>query len=246
MKNANVKLILTVLLSCSIACYASGQQKAKKRSNDLNYEPSDLVKIEGTVTAFNNYFVKNAEITSKNTKAVAMTDSDGSYEITATKGDVLIFTANGFEKNRRKVRVENDDVDVNMILKPGELNQEIAVGYGHLNAAELTHALVHYGDLNNDYLKYTDMRDLLQREIPGARVTDWGGTKVYIRGGENLSGNGFGENAGAAIFVVDGTITPTIDYLQPRDVKSLTMLKGSGAAIYGARGTNGVVLIATR
>ena len=248
MKNTNSKLILTVLLSFTMIFLTYGQKRAYKERADKLYESGELYKIEGTVTAFSHYVVKNAEVTSKNTKSRALTDSQGRFEILTTKGDVLIFSANGFEKNRRKIRTVDDEVLVNMILRPGEQNEKIAIGYGHLSANELTHALVHYSDLNNDYLRYMDMRDLLQRELPGSRVTDRGGIKVFIRGGDNFNNRGFEgdqEYPGAALFVLDGMIVPSIDHLQPRDVKSITLLKDAGTAIYGGRGSNGVILINT-
>ena len=248
MKNTSLKLFLTVLVSFAVIFFAYGQKKAHKERADKLYESGELYQIEGTVTAFNNYVVKNAEVTARNTKSRALTDSQGRFEILATKGDVLIFNANGFEKNRRKVRTAEDEFQVNMIFKPGEQNEEIAVGYGHLSASELTHAMAHYRDLNNDYLRYTDMQDLFQKELPGSRVTDRGGIKVFIRGGDNFNNRGFeGEQGdpGAAIFVLDGMVVPSIDHLQPRDVKSITLLKDAGAAIYGVCGSNGVILINT-
>jgi TonB-dependent SusC/RagA subfamily outer membrane receptor len=72
-----------------------------------------------------------------------------------------------------------------------------------------------------------------------------GGIKVFIRGGDSFHNLGIMENSGAAIFVLDGIVVPSIDHLQPRDVKSITLLKDAGAAIYGSRGSNGVVLINT-
>ncbi len=71
------------------------------------------------------------------------------------------------------------------------------------------------------------MKDLLQRELPGARITDLGGIKVFIRG-DNFNNCGFeGDQGdpGAALFVLDGMVVPSIDHLQPRDVKSTTLIK---------------------
>jgi TonB-dependent SusC/RagA subfamily outer membrane receptor len=246
MKNTRLKLFLTVLLSCSVVFFAYGQKKAHKERADKLYESGELYKIEGTVTAFNNYVVKNAEVTARNTKSRALTDSQGRFEILATKGDVLIFSANGFENNRRKVKTAEDEFQVNMIFKQGERNEEIAIGYGHLSVSELTHAMAHYRDLNADYLRYTDIRDLLQRELPGSRVSDRPGIKVFIRGGDNFNNRGFEGDPGAALFVLHGIVVPNIDHLQPRDVKSITLLKDAGALFYGVGGSNGVILIDTK
>ena len=47
-------------------------------------------------------------------------------------GDVLIFKANGFEKNRREGTANEDEINVNMILMPGEKNEKLAIDYGHM------------------------------------------------------------------------------------------------------------------
>lgn len=90
------------------------------------------------------------------------------------------------------------------------------------------------------------MRDLLSRELVGVRVMDQGGIKVYSQGSENVMNRDISTNTGEALFVLDGTIAQSIDFLAPRDIKSIRMLKGAEAAIYGSRAANGVVLIETR
>ena len=206
----------------------------------------ELVKVNGTVTAFEHFYVKNAEVTAKKTKSKALTDSLGHFEIMARQGDVLIFSANGFEHNRRRVTGNGEPVDVNMILMEGAKHRKVAVGYGHLSESDLTYALHHYSDLNSDYLKYTDMKDLLSRELVGVKVVDQGGIKVYSQGSQNVMNRDVSSNTGEALFVVDGVIVPSIDFLQPRDIKTVRMLKGAEASIYGSRSANGVVLIETK
>jgi TonB-dependent SusC/RagA subfamily outer membrane receptor len=90
------------------------------------------------------------------------------------------------------------------------------------------------------------MKDLLSRELVGVRVVDQGGIKVYSQGSQNVMNSGISTNTGEALFVLDGAIVPGIDFLQPRDIKSVRILKGAEASIYGSRSANGVVLIETR
>jgi TonB-dependent SusC/RagA subfamily outer membrane receptor len=206
----------------------------------------ELIKVKGTVTAFEHFYVKNAEVSAKKTKSKALTDSLGRFEITAREGDALIFSADGFEKNRRKVTGSGEPMNVNMILMEGAKHRKVAVGYGHLSEKDLTYALQNYSELNNDYLKYTDMKDLLSRELVGVKVVDQGGIKVYSQGSQNVVNSGISTNTGEALFVLDGVVVPNIDYLQPRDIKSVRMLKGAEASIYGSRSANGVVLIETK
>ncbi len=201
--------------------------------------------VKGKVTAFSNYALSNTEVVSKKTKTTVLTDTSGQFEIMAPAGDVLSFNANGFENNRRKVMKENDPMEVNMIFEEGRKSEEIAVAYGHIRKEDLTYALEHYSDLNSDFTKYTSMEQLLQTELVGSQVVmQGGGLRVYLRGSEQTTGVGGFDHS--ALFVLDGVPTDRIDHLNPKDIKSVTLLKGSEANLYGSRGSHGAVLIETK
>ena len=103
-----------------------------------------------------------------------------------------------------------------MILKKGEKNEEIAVAYGHIRKEDLTYAVSHYSDLNNDFAKYTSMEQLLQSELVGAQVLNQGGIKVFLRGSESTGAvSGFDHSA---LFVLDGVATDRVDHLNPKDI----------------------------
>ena len=157
MKNTNSKLILSVFLSFAVLSFANGQQKAIKERSDRLIETGDFITVKGTVTAFNKYYVKNAEVTSRKTRSKAFSDSHGRFEIIASSGDVLFFKANGFEKNRRKVSSNEDEISVNMILMPGEKNRNIVVAFGHMYEENIAYAIEHYHNFNNDFGKYSNL-----------------------------------------------------------------------------------------
>lgn len=229
MKNVAVLLLAGILISSP----AFSQKKNK-----------ELMPVKGTVTAFTHYSMLNAEVISKKTKTTTLTDSLGRFEIMAPAGDQITFSAAGFEKSTRKIQKENEPLDVNMIFKDSKKNQEIAVAFGHIRKEDLTYALEHYTDLNNDFTKYTSIEQLLQTELVGAQVlNEGGGLKVYLRGSQSTQIGGFDH---AALFVLDGVPTDRVDHLNPRDIKSVTLLKGSEANLYGSRGSHGAVLIETK
>lgn len=229
MKNCAVILLAGILISSPVF-----SQKKKK----------EMMSVKGKVTAFSSYNLAKTEVISKKTKTTILTDSLGRFEIMAPKGDMLTFNANGFEKSQRKVNKDADLLEVNMILKEGKKNEEIAVAYGHIRKEDLTYALSHYSDLNNDFGKYTSMEQLLQTELVGAQVLNQGGLKVFLRGSETTSGVGGFDHA--ALFVLDGVPTDRIDQLNPKDIKNITLLKGSEANLYGSRGSHGAILIETK
>jgi TonB-dependent SusC/RagA subfamily outer membrane receptor len=228
MKNVAVILLAGILISSP-----AFSQKKKK----------ELMSVKGKVTAFTTYNLANTEVVSKKTKTTILTDTSGRFEIMAPQGDMLTFNAYGFEKNQRKVGKETEPMEVNMILKNGNKNEEIAVAYGHIRKEDLTYALSHYTDLNNDFSKYTNMEQLLQTELVGAQVINSGGLKVYLRGAETTEIGGFDHSA---LFVLDGVATDMIDNINPRDVKTITLLKGAEANMYGSRAAHGAVLIETK
>lgn len=141
---------------------------------------------------------------------------------------------------------DEDEISVNMILMPGERNEMRAIEYGHMYEKEIANAVEQYRSIINDLPLYSDIRQLLQAELLGARVIDQGSIQVFIRG-RNISSVGISENNGAATFVLDGMIVRDVDFLNPRDVKSIRLLTGHEATrIHGSQGANGVVMINTK
>ena len=247
MKNTHSKLILSVFLSFAVLSLVNGQKKANEERTDRLIENGNFITVKGTVTVFNNYYVKNVEVTAKKTRTKVFSDSLGRFEIMLPMSDDLIFEANGFEKNRRKLSANENDITVNMILVPGERNEKKAVDYGHMYEKEIAQAVEHYNVRNNDFPLYSGIKEMLQAELLGTRVTDQGGSiQVYVRG-RDISSIGLSENNGAAIFALDGMIVRDVDFLNPRDVKSIRLLTGHEATrLYGSHGVNGVVLIRTK
>ena len=178
---------------------------------------------------------------------MVFTDSLGMFEImTAASGDVLVFRANGFERNRRKLAASENEITVDMILMPGEQYEKLAVDHGHLHEKDLASIHKHHRIIYNDFSIYHDMRQLLQSSLLGTRVTDQGSIRVYVRGRDVGSG-GSSMNDGAATFVLDGVIVRDVDLLSPQDVRSVRLLTGHEASrLFGSHGANGVVWIRTR
>ena len=119
MKNSYSKLIFTAFLSFAVLFSAHAQQQAIKAKSDRMIGTVDLVQVKGTVTSFDKYCVLNAEVSARKTKKKVYTYSFGRFEIRAPHGDVLKFKASGFEKNRREITPYDDEITVNMNLKPG-------------------------------------------------------------------------------------------------------------------------------
>jgi TonB-dependent SusC/RagA subfamily outer membrane receptor len=212
------KVVISLLLVC--LCHITGAQERT---------------VHGKVTAFRDYPLKNVTVTSKVTKEVVVTDSTGFFSIKSGDGDVLSFKSKAFESVRKVVHGE-DPVFVNMIFKEGKNNQTIAVETGNIDADDLAYAIANLSDRNNDFYTYKDIFELIRGKFAGVDVMDDG--KIRIRG-QNQS---FMLDD-SALLIVDGVETSSISFIQPAEVASIEILKGSEASIYGSRGANGVVII---
>lgn len=195
-------------------------------------------KVEGRVTTFEDYALNKVSVTAKKSGAEAISDSTGYFQITYNENDKLVFEANGFYKEKVNLkRVEpGDSVNVNLKLRNGDKNIEVATGYNHIDKDKLTHAIQTVKS-DNDFSNYDSVLDIIDDKFTGLRM---GGIAPR---GRNTFGND------SPLLVVDGT-TVEVDYIKnipTTQVKSINLLKGASAsARYGSRGMNGVIVIETK
>ncbi len=194
--------------------------------------------VHGKLTVFNRYPVKNVEVKAKKAKTSITTDSLGQFNIVCFEKDVIQIKPQTFEAVSKRVNAETDTLEINLIFIDSKANREKAVGYGFISEKDLLYAVEHLESENNDFCSYNTIFDLIQNKLSGVQVSSG---NIYIRGGNNsFSGQS------QALCVVDGTPTSNIEWISPCQVRTIDLLKGSEAAIYGTRGGNGVVLITLR
>ena len=103
-----------------------------------------------------------------------------------------------------------------------------------LGRAEAT--IIGYG-ANDKYASYQNIYDMIRGEIPGVQVN---GKSILIQGPSSIN------LSTEPLLVVDGITVSSIDDISPTMVKSIEVLKGAAASVYGSRGSNGVILISLR
>lgn len=119
--------------------------------------------------------------------------------------------------------------------------EEINVGYGRVKNKNLTSSVSKVSMDQAQMGSYTHIGEYLAGRVPGLVVQKMGSSYKYtIRGATSIYAST------DPLFIVDGMEVMDIDYLNPRDVKSVEILKDSAASIYGTRGACGVILITTR
>ncbi len=198
--------------------------------------------LRGELTAFNRYPVANVKVFSKKAKSTVTTDSLGRFQIVCNEKDFLMVKSKVFTPLNLRIGKKTDYVKANLIFRDSPKNREIATGQGILNPDNLTYALTHLESENNDFCNFTDFFSLVKGKFPGVEVknTPSGGQGVYVRGQKSLQGET------EALYVIDGVIVNDVSFVIPCHITSIDILKDGAAAMYGARGANGVVVIETK
>jgi TonB-dependent SusC/RagA subfamily outer membrane receptor len=115
---------------------------------------------------------------------------------------------------------------------PGD--EQVNIGYGSVKKKNLSGPVGNIDATKSKYSGYNNVYDLIRGEVPGVVVS---GSSIMIRSNTSLN------SSNEPLFVVDGVPVSTIDNIHPLTIKSIQVLKGSDASIYGSRGSNGVILI---
>jgi len=199
--------------------------------------------VSGTVTDGQIPF-PGVNILVKGTTNGTATDFDGNYTLSDVKiGDIIVFSYLGFTTQEIEFTGQNP-LNVTLVEDAASLDEVVIVGYGTSNKREATSAVsaIKGRELTNTIA--SNPTTSLQGRLSGIQVESFGGqpggsANVFIRGINSLS------NA-EPLYVVDGLFVDNMDYINPKDIKDLSVLKdAAAAAIYGARAANGVVLITT-
>ena len=204
----------------------------------LNISAQDRI-VHGRVFTFDSIPLVGAEVAVKSTKQVVRTDSVGKFSVGCGNEDQLKVSAKGFTSAKFKVDEKIKVAVINMKLKPGEKNREIAIGYGYVLDADKLNAVASLNNKDLDFSQYSNMYELIQGRFAGVQIIDG---EVVIRGVNSInSGTG-------ALILLDGTPVDNsiLRTLPPTQVKSINVIKDGSAAIYGSRGANGVVLIESK
>lgn len=160
---------------------------------------------------------------------------------------VSFFSAPGSAQDRKRDReVRREERRLERIVRDSlrmmqENMDSVNVGYGYVRKNKLTHSVSSVNMEKADVATYNDIGEYLQGRVPGLKVIKEGtGYRFIIRGVSTINGTS------EPLLIVDGMEVSDISYLNPRDVKSVEVLKDASSSIYGVRGAFGVIIITTR
>lgn len=213
----------------------------------LKVELKQITKITGTITDNNGIPLPGVNILVKGTTIGTQTDFDGNYSIEVENTDnVLVFSYIGYLT--QEVAIANKTI-INVILKEdiAALDEIVIVGYGAVRKRDLTGSV---SSINGEAVSETPtprIDDALRGKVSGLQITPTSSAPgaaatVRIRGSNSISANN------EPLYVIDGFIGGfSLNDINPQDVESIEVLKdASSTAIYGSRGSNGVILITTK
>ena len=216
------------------------------RRSDQSSMP--MHKLTGTVTDENGAPVTGATVIVVGTQRGTTTSATGAYTLQVRNGEILEFQYLGYEKQAVSV---GGQTTLDVTLQPSKamaVDEVVVIGYGTVKKGDAT------GSVAN--IKISDVKDLpvlsvdqaLQGRVAGADIMSTTGepgatTSIRIRGTRSISASN------EPLIVVDGVIDAVSDLndINSDDIAGISVLKdASSTAIYGSRGSNGVIIVTTK
>lgn len=212
----------------------------------IPYMRAELASVTGTVTDIAGEPLIGVTVTVPGTAAGVSTDIDGKYTIRVDSKGKLRFSYVGYQTVEEAVGGRNV-IDIKMKEDSEVLNEVVVIGYGTMDKKELTSAISHIGEKDFLSVSSLDPSMMIQGKVPGVSITNTGAgdpnnqASIQIRGVSSRSA-GLGP-----LIVIDGVPGGNLTNINPNDIASFDILKdGAASAIYGTRGSNGVILVTTK
>lgn len=203
--------------------------------------------ITGTVTdAADGTGIPAVNVLVKGTLIGTSTGIDGTYSLSVpTDAETLVFSSIGYVT--QEVQIDGrSTIDVEMSQDIQFLDDVVVVGYGAQDEKEITSSVATIGEAEFNQGNVNAPAQLLQGKVPGLSIYNKGGDPnstptIRLRGISTVGANT------EPLVVIDGVIGASLDNVDPNDIETINVLKdGSAAAIYGSRGSSGVILVTTK
>ena len=235
-KSGRISIITFIGLMLCLLIGGGGEIKAQ-----------NVKEISGTVTDSKGELVISGTVKVKHTTTATITDINGKYKISAPTNGTLVFSYLGYKTKEVPVSsISGNTLDVVLEEESNMIDELVVVGYGTMRKSDLTGSVS--TTKGKDIIKLQSFSALegLKGKAAGVNIftntgQPGGEMRVIIRGISTI-------NASASpLYIVDGVAMQDFNLLNPNDIESIEVLKdASAAAIYGARGANGVIMVTTK
>lgn len=227
--------LLLVCLISSVAVSAQGFEASGKVVDEADQQP-----------------IPGVAVVVKGTTVGTVTDFDGNFSVRAEQGQSLVFSFIGYAAVELPAAT---GMSVTLVSDSKELEDVVVVGYGVARKNDLTGSVTAIKPDEKNKGLVTNAQDMLSGKVAGVSVTSQsgtpgGGATIRIRGGSSLNASN------DPLVVIDGLamdnqgvkgLSNPLSMVNPQDIETFTVLKDASAtAIYGSRGSNGVIIITTK
>ena len=172
-----------------------------------------------------------------------ITDIDGNFSINVENGQTLRISYIGFATQEIPYRGQ-ENLRVVLQEETTALDEVVVVGYGSMTRKEMTSAISHVGAEDLNHVTSLDSRMLLQGKVSGVSVTNTAVADPNSQGSIQIRGVSSRSAGTGPLYVIDGIPGGDMTNINPADIESIDVLKdGAASAIYGTRGSNGVILV---
>ena len=238
MKQVNIKMpfrMLVLMLGLFLSVGAFAQMDVKGHVKDAQGEP-----------------IIGATVRVANTQTATITDFDGNFTLKANAGADIVVSYIGYQNATAKAAP-----NVEIVLQDDQalLNEVVVIGYGQVKKSDLTGSVTALKPDSKNKGLVVNPQDMLSGKVAGVNIISndgapGSGAQIRIRGGSSLNASN------DPLIVIDGLamdnegvkgLSNPLSMINPQDIESFNVLKDASAtAIYGSRGSNGVIIITTK
>lgn len=233
-----------IALSLFVAIGSTAEMMAAN-AHDLSVS-QQVSTFKGSVVDVNGEPLIGVNVLEKGTTNGTITDFDGKFTLNLSSPNaILVFSYIGYVSQEVPAKNQNG---LKLVLKEDTetLDEVVVIGYGAVRKADVAGSVAVLDNKSFKDQPITQVSDALQGRVSGVQVESSGvpGGSVKIR----VRGSGSINKSNDPLYVVDGIVRESgLDGINPEDIQSMQVLKdASSTAIYGSRGSNGVVLVTTK
>lgn len=245
--DADLTQVLDKLISGTNLDYEVKEEKIYlfEKKNAVLIVSQQKRKITGTVTDKSGEVIIGANIVEKGTTNGTISDTEGHFTLEITGKGPLIISYIGY--NPQEVIINHQtNLNIRLIEDTKMIDEVVVIGYGQQRRSEITTSIskVTSDEFTKGSVKSAEQ--LIQGKVAGLQVVNSSGDptsdmQMMLRGVSTLS------SSTAPLVIIDGIPGGVLNSIAPEDIESIDVLKdGSAAAIYGTRGTNGVIIVTTK
>lgn len=250
--DVELRNVLDSLLDANITYEVIGKEIVLRSLISENFDPflpKSAIdfdhRIAGKVTDESGVPLPGVNVLLKGTTTGTTTDAEGKYSLNVIDGNgTLVFSFIGYTTEEAVIG-NRTVIDISLVADIKSLSEVVVVGYGTQKRQEITSAIASVKAENFVKGSVTDASQLIRGKVAGLSVitpdaNPTSTAQISLRGVTTLK-------AGTGPLVLIDGVPGTLTTVAPEDIESIDVLKdGSAAAIYGTRGTNGVILITTK